>query len=85
MASARPAILDVRGALCPLTVRLASRALASLAPGSRLEIVGDDPAMAIDLPAWCEESGHRLLAVTRDGRTVRALVERGPAEAPPRP
>lgn len=70
---------------CPLPVRLAMRALEALAAGARLEIVGDDPAMMIDLPAWCEASGHRLLALTREGGAVRALVERG-AEGPvPRP
>ncbi len=72
------ATLDVTGARCPLPVRLSARALAPLPPGGRLAVVGDDPAMVIDLPAWCEESGHRLLALTREGPTVRALIERGP-------
>ncbi len=70
--------LDLTGTLCPLTVRLAARALDPLPPGTLLEIVGDDPALVIDLPAWCDEAGHRLIGLTRDGRLVRALVERAP-------
>jgi tRNA 2-thiouridine synthesizing protein A len=84
-ALAPQATLDVTGTLCPLPVRLTARALAPLPPGARLEIVGDDPAMVIDLPAWCEESGHRLLALTRDDHRVRAVIERGPRGRSPRP
>jgi tRNA 2-thiouridine synthesizing protein A len=73
-------LLDVTGKLCPLPVLLARRAIARLAPGERLEIVGDDPLMAIDIPAWAEKEGHRLLASGSDpsgpGR-VRCIIERG--------
>jgi len=39
---------------------LVERALAPLAPGSRLEVVGRDPALSVDLAPWCRRRGHRL-------------------------
>lgn len=54
-----------------------------LVPGERLEIVGDDPAMTIDMPAWCDDDGHELLECARVGLRVRCLVRKG--EKPARP
>jgi tRNA 2-thiouridine synthesizing protein A len=79
-ALARRLHLDVTGKLCPLPVLLAQGAIARLAPGERLEIEGDDPLMAIDVPAWAEKEGHRLLeCATGPGGRVRCVVERGAA------
>ena len=39
---------------------LLERALAPLPPGSRLEVVGRDPALSVDLAPWCRRRGHRL-------------------------
>jgi hypothetical protein len=37
---------------------LVGRALAPLAPGDRLRVVGADPALGVHLRAWCRERGH---------------------------
>jgi tRNA 2-thiouridine synthesizing protein A len=75
----RPAApdLDVRGTFCPLPVLLAQRALDPLPPGSRLTVLGDDPAIHGDVPAWCAAAGHRLVELTGlpDG-LVRFVVEK---------
>jgi hypothetical protein len=39
---------------------LLERALAPLAAGSRLKVVGRDPALSVDLAPWCRRRGHRL-------------------------
>jgi hypothetical protein len=39
---------------------LLERALAPLAPGSRLEVAGRDPALSVDLAPWCRRRGHRV-------------------------
>src|SRR3954452_5156062 len=39
---------------------LLERALAPLPPGSRLEVVGRDPALSVDLAPWCRRRGHRV-------------------------
>jgi tRNA 2-thiouridine synthesizing protein A len=64
-----PHRLDVRGLLCPVPVLMTAQAAARLPLGAVLEIVGDDREMLVDLPAWCEQSGNRLLAIREtDGR-----------------
>lgn len=69
--------LDVLGTFCPLPILLAAREMLRLAPGDRLEIVGDDPAIAADMPVWCERAGHRLLDLTHRDNKVISLVEKG--------
>jgi tRNA 2-thiouridine synthesizing protein A len=73
-----PRLLDVTGHFCPLPVLFAARTMLRLRPGDRLELLGDDPAMREDVPAWCEHAGHRLLAVTdEEGGRLRFLIAKG--------
>lgn len=51
--------LDLRGMRCPLVVRLVARRLLDFG-GQSLEVLGDDPAMEIDLRAWAEKAGWQL-------------------------
>ncbi|HEX5759096.1 MAG TPA: sulfurtransferase TusA family protein [Thermoanaerobaculia bacterium] len=70
--------LDVTGTLCPVPVLLARRAMRALGPGDLLEVVGDDPAMVVDVPVWAEKDGHRLVELAKEpGGRVRCLVEKG--------
>ncbi|HEY4397813.1 MAG TPA: ferritin-like domain-containing protein [Acidimicrobiia bacterium] len=41
---------------------LLDRALAGLSPGTRLAVVGRDPALNVDLAPWCRSHGHRVEA-----------------------
>lgn len=71
--------IDARGLLCPLPVLRLRKRLLSLPPGSHVAMVATDRAAVIDVPHFCAESGHRLIAATPlgDGAT-EYLVERGP-------
>jgi tRNA 2-thiouridine synthesizing protein A len=73
--------LDVRGLACPLPVLRARKALLGMPPGARLLVEADDPVAAIDLPHFCVEAGHALLASERAGDVLRFLIERGSPEA----
>lgn len=53
--------LDAQGLLCPLPVLKARKRLGALASGQVLRMVADDPAAVIDVPHYCQESGHILL------------------------
>jgi TusA-related sulfurtransferase len=71
--------VDALGAHCPVPVRLVGRALGPLNPGAEVELLADDPLVAVDLPAWCHRRGHELVSIAADDRGVwRAVVRRGP-------
>ena len=67
--------IDATGLLCPLPVLRARKALARLPRGAVLRLLADDPAARIDLPHFCAEAGHALLA-EEDLGTHRAWLIR---------
>lgn len=69
--------LDWRGLKCPLPVLKSRKAMASLSAGTIVEILTTDPLAGIDIPHFCFEDGHRLVATERDGDNHRFLVEKG--------
>jgi tRNA 2-thiouridine synthesizing protein A len=48
-----PEVLDCRGQRCPLPVIALARRLPELPVGTVLRVLSDDPAAAVDIPAWC--------------------------------
>jgi tRNA 2-thiouridine synthesizing protein A len=71
--------LDARGLLCPLPVLRARKRLMALAPGQVLRLVADDPAALIDIPHFCAEQGHVLIAQSEIAHPEHAwLIRRRP-------
>ena len=56
-----PEILDCRGQRCPLPVITLARRLAELPVGAVLRVLSDDPAAAVDIPAWCRMRDQEYL------------------------
>jgi tRNA 2-thiouridine synthesizing protein A len=54
--------LDARGLLCPLPVLKARKRLGALGHGHVLRVLADDPAALVDIPHFCAEQGHALIA-----------------------
>ncbi|MEU7934921.1 sulfurtransferase TusA family protein [Micromonospora echinofusca] len=54
-------ILDCRGQRCPLPVIAVARRLPELPVGTVVRVLADDPAAAVDLPAWCRMRGQEFL------------------------
>jgi tRNA 2-thiouridine synthesizing protein A len=54
-------VLDCLGQRCPLPVIALARRIADLAAGSVIRVLADDPAAAVDIPAWCRMRGHEYL------------------------
>ncbi|RWK41705.1 sulfurtransferase TusA family protein [Mesorhizobium sp.] len=75
--STSPAVYDLKGLNCPLPVLKAKKRLATMQPGSRLWLETTDPLAVIDIPAFCAESGHRLIETAAISGGHRFLVERG--------
>ena len=54
--------IDVRGMQCPLPVLKARKRLISMENGALLRVLATDPAAVIDVPHYCNESGHELVS-----------------------
>ena len=50
--------VDCLGRPCPVPVIELARALLTVAVGELLEVLSDDPAAALDVPAWCRLRGQ---------------------------
>ncbi len=72
-----PVLIDVRGLKCPLPVLKAERRMRSHNVGTRFLLLATDPMAAIDVPHFCNEKGHRLVADHRDGNELRFEIEKG--------
>ncbi|WP_255685202.1 sulfurtransferase TusA family protein [Micromonospora okii] len=60
-------VLDCRGMRCPLPVIRLARRLPELPVGAVLRVLADDPAAAVDIPAWCRMRGQEFVAATGEG------------------
>ena len=69
-------VYDLRGLNCPLPVLKARKRLSSMETGSLLWLETTDPLAVIDIPAFCTEDGHRLLASEAVAGGNRFLIER---------
>jgi len=62
--------IDARGLRCPLPVLRLAAAARHAVPGSRFELIADDPAAATDVPAFVAERGGTVtLAAAANGAT----------------
>ncbi|PLP59974.1 response regulator SirA [Mesorhizobium loti] len=76
-AAAETSVYDLKGLNCPLPVLRARKRLADMQPGGLLWLETTDPLAVIDIPAFCSDSGHRLVETAAMPGGHRFLVERG--------
>lgn len=70
-------VLDLRGLKCPMPVLKANKAMKSLASETELWLETTDPLAVIDIPAFCNENGHKLLETQALDDYHRFLVQKG--------
>ena len=58
--------LDCSGLNCPLPILRLSKAVGSISPGDRVEMIATDPGSTSDMDAWTKKTGHALLASERE-------------------
>lgn len=68
--------LDAVGLLCPLPVLKARKRLQGMTPGAVLRVEADDPAAIVDVPHFCTEAGHDLLASELDAVPLVFLIRK---------
>jgi TusA-related sulfurtransferase len=64
-------VIDALGKRCPLPVIMLAKEAAAHPAGTEIAVLADDPAAAIDIPAWCRMRGHTFLSTEGDRHTVR--------------
>ena len=72
---AKTQTLDATGLLCPMPVLRAQKILREMATGEVLEMHTTDPASWTDIPAFCQEAGHRLVS-QEPGDTMAFIIEK---------
>jgi tRNA 2-thiouridine synthesizing protein A len=70
-------IYDLRGLNCPLPVLKIRKRLAEIAKGSVLVAETTDPLAVIDIPHFCKEYGHAMLACDKAGGGHRFTIRNG--------
>ena len=78
-------LLDVKGMSCPLPVLRANRALRAMAAGERLRVLATDRAAIPDFKAFCQETGHALVAMSEEAGVLSFVIRRRPEAADPAP
>jgi len=77
MADEHITVLDLKGLKCPLPVLKARKSMQPMKTGEKIWLETTDPLAVIDVPVFCNENGHRLLATVEAGNQHRFLIERG--------
>lgn len=78
-------VYDLKGLNCPLPVLKSRKRLAGMKPGARLWVETTDPLAAIDIPAFCNESGHELVETRKLDGGHAFLIRRKAAKPRVRP
>lgn len=68
--------LDVKGLACPLPVLKAKKRLKELAAGDTLVVLATDPSAVKDFEAFCELTGHVLVASEAEGGVFRFTLRK---------
>lgn len=69
-------VYDLKGLNCPLPVLKARKRLSGMRPGAELWLETTDPLAALDIPAFCNETGHLLIEMQAVDSGHRFLVKR---------
>jgi len=70
--------VDARGLSCPYPVKKAEEAIQKVNVGEVVEIITTDPGSRIDILAWAEKNGHKVIGVVDRWLEIYFYVEKGP-------
>ena len=68
--------LDCTGMPCPRPVIELGRHIGDVEVGGLVVVVADDPAAAVDVPAWCRMRGQEFVGTRHDGAGSSYVVRR---------
>ena len=68
--------LDCIGLYCPMPIVKTAERIKQIKVGEVLEIIADDKGIKLDMPAWCQATGHEFLGVEEKGGEIRVYVRK---------
>jgi TusA-related sulfurtransferase len=68
--------LDCIGLYCPIPIVKTAERFKQLKLGEVLEIVADDKGIKLDMPAWCEATGHEFLGIEEESGEIKVYVKK---------
>lgn len=68
--------LDCMGLYCPMPIVKTAAKIKELQIGEVLEIVADDKGIKLDMPAWCQATGHEFLEAIEEGSEIKVYVKK---------
>ena len=68
--------LDCVGLYCPIPIVKTAERFKQLKRGEVLEVVADDKGIKLDMPAWCEATGHEFLGMEEEGGEIKVYVKK---------
>lgn len=69
--------IDTIGMLCPLPVLRARKRMGPMASGTVVRVLATDPAAKIDMPHFCNETGHTYLGAEDEGDVTAHYIRKG--------
>jgi tRNA 2-thiouridine synthesizing protein A len=70
-------VYDLRGLKCPLPVLKTEKRLRGMPSGAILTVATSDPLAIIDIPHFCSDNGHALVATEKTDNGHRFVICKG--------
>ena len=67
--------LDTLGYFCPMPIIMTSKKIKELSSGQVLEVLSDDEGIKQDMPAWCQTTGHQMVALEEDTANAKRIYK----------
>ena len=68
--------LDCVGLYCPMPIFKTNEKIKELKPGEVLEVVADDKGIKLDMPAWCQSTGHEFMGMEEENGEIKVYVKK---------
>jgi len=68
--------LDCVGLYCPMPIVKTAAKIKELKVGEVLEVIADDKGIKLDMPAWCQATGHECLGIEEEGKEFHVFVRK---------
>lgn len=69
--------LDACGMQCPGPILKISNEIKKIEIGNSIEITTTDVGFSSDIESWCESTGNTLLNLSKEGKVITALIQKG--------